>query len=187
MRKLRVFNHVSLDGYFADENGDMSWAHASDPEWNQFVNENASRGGAFVFGRITYEMMASFWPTKMALEQMPQVAETMNGRPKYVFSHTLPEATWQNTTLIKSDPPGAIRKLKAEPGPDLMIFGSGTIVSQLTAAGLIDEYQLVVHPIVLGSGRSLFEGVPNRLPLERRATRTFGNGNVLLRYERPAL
>src|SRR4051812_12305715 len=102
MRKLAVFNHVSLDGYFVDMHGDMSWAHqhAPDQEWDAFVAENARGGGALVFGRVTYELMASFWPTPAALEQLPAVAERMNAMPKVVFSRTLEQASWNNTTLL---------------------------------------------------------------------------------------
>jgi dihydrofolate reductase len=184
MRKLIVFNQVSLDGYFVDASGDMSWAHRNDPEWNAFASENASGGGELVFGRITYEMMAGFWPTPQALQMMPAVAEGMNTSPKIVFSTTLDAASWNNTRLIKGDIASQMRKLKAEAGPGMAILGSGSIVSQLAQAGLIDEYQLVINPIVLGAGRTMFEGVKEKLSLKLINTRTFGNGNVVLRYER---
>ena len=102
MRRLLVFNQVSLDGYFTDSKGDMSWAHKNDPEWNAWVQENAKGGGVLLFGRITYQMMASFWPTAVALETMPVVAERMNNLPKVVFSRTLDKASWQNTKLVKT-------------------------------------------------------------------------------------
>ena len=185
MRKLAVFNHVSLDGYFVDANGDMSWAKTDpqDPEWSAFVAENASGSGALVFGRITYEMMARFWPTPMAIEMMPAVAAGMNRMPKFVFSRTLHEATWSNTTLVKGDLVTAVRALKLESGPDMVILGSGSIVAQLAPAGLIDEYQVVVNPIVLGRGRTMFDGVAEQLPVTLTGTRAFGNGNVLLYYQ----
>ena len=185
MRKLVVFDHVSLDGYFVDAHGDMSFAHADpeDAEWNAFVAGNASGGGGrLLFGRVTYEMMASFWPTPMAMETMPVVAEGMNNLQKVVFSRTLKEASWTNTRLVTDDLPGEVRRLKEE-GEDMTILGSGSIVSQLTRHGLIDEYQLVVNPIVLGSGRTLFEGIEEKVRLKLTHTRTFGNGNVLLSYE----
>jgi dihydrofolate reductase len=183
MRKLIVFNQVSLDGYFVDAGGDMSWAHKDDPEWNAFASENASGGGELVFGRITYEMMASFWPTPQAMQMMPAVAEGMNKSPKIVFSRTLDEAPWNNTRLIKGDIAARMRKLKEEAGPGMAILGSGSIVSQLAQAGLIDEYQFVTNPIVLGGGRTMFEGVKEKLHLKLIDSRTFKNGNVLLRYE----
>ena len=182
MSKLIAFEQVSLDGYFVDANGDMSWAHKNDPEWNDFVAKNASGGGVLVFGRITYEMMASYWPTPMAAEQNPVVADAMSKHPKIVFSRTLDEVTWENTKLIKGDLADEIEKLKAVSDLDLVILGSGTIVSQLAQAGLIDEYQIIVNPIVLGSGRTLFEDVDHKLPLSLTSSRVFENGNVLLHY-----
>jgi dihydrofolate reductase len=185
MRKLIVFNHVSLDGYFVDGAGEMRWAHAQhqDAEWDAFVSGNASGGGMLVFGRITYELMASFWPTSFAIETMPVVAEGMNNLPKVVFSRMLAQASWNNTTLVKGDPAAEMRKMKQAPGEDMVILGSGRIVSQLAREGLIDEYQLVVNPIVLGKGRTMFEGVEESLRLKLTKTRAFGNGNVLLCYE----
>lgn len=185
MRKLIVFNHVSLDGYFTDANGDMTFAQNAtpDPEWDAFVAGNASGGGMFVFGRVTYELMASFWPTPLAAENMPDVAERMNNLPKVVFSRTLEEASWNNTKLVKSDLTGEIRRMKQEEGDGMVIFGSGTIIAQLAQEGLIDEYQVVVDPIALGNGRTMFDGMKEKLPLKLTKTRTFGNGNVLLCYE----
>ena len=182
MRKLGVYNSVSLDGYFTDKNNDMSWAHKNDPEWTSFVAGNASGGGVLVFGRITYEMMASHWPTARARQQNPEVADAMNALPKIVFSRSLDRAEWSNTTLVKDDIVGAMRKLKAQPGPDMVIMGSGTIVSQFTEAGLIDEYQIVVNAIVLGAGRTLFDGMKKRASLALQKTRSFKNGNVVLWY-----
>ena len=185
MRKLVVFNHVSLDGYFVDANGSMSWAKSDqmDAEWNAFVAENAKGDSPLLFGRITYELMASFWPTPMADQHDPVVAERMNKLPKVVFSRTLDQASWNNTKLVKGDLVAEIRKMKREPGEGFVILGSGSIVSQLAQAGLIDAYQVVVNPIVLGSGRTMFEGIKDRLNLKLTKTRTFGNGNVFLSYE----
>src|SRR5262245_15882666 len=127
MRKLMVFNHISLDGYFTDARGDMGFARNDQPdaEWDAFVAGNAGGQGTLVFGRITYELMASFWPTPMAAQNMPVVAQRMNSAPKIVFSRTLDQATWNNTRLVKDDLPGEIRRLKQEPGDNLIIFGSG--------------------------------------------------------------
>src|SRR5438876_10262863 len=123
MRKLVVFNNVSLDGYFTDTKGDMSWAHKQDAEWSAFAQENASGGGELVFGRITYELMASFWPTPLAAQSNPIVAQRMNSLPKVVFSRTLAKASWNNTRLISGDLAAEVRKLKRETGPDLVIMG----------------------------------------------------------------
>jgi dihydrofolate reductase len=183
MRKLSVFNNVSLDGYFTDAHGDMSWAHKQDPEWQTFAAENASGGGMLVLGRITYEMMAGFWPTPEASKTMPVVAEKMNKMPKIVFSKTLKEAAWENTEAIRADIVAKVRKVKESQGPNMVILGSGTIVSQLTQARLIDDYQIVVVPLVLGGGRTMFEGVRDKLNLKLQKSRAFGNGNVVLWYK----
>ena len=185
MRKLKVFNHVTLDGYIADAKGDMSWAHRreQDPEWNGFVAENASGSSAFLFGRITYELMASYWPTKAALASDPFVAKRMNETPKFVFSRSLKQASWQNTTLYSGDLAENTRKLKSAAGPDIVIFGSGSVVAQLAQEGLVDEFQIVLNPTALGAGRTMFAGVQKRLTLRHTKTRTFANGNVVLCYE----
>ena len=183
MRSLIVFNHVSLDGYFVDKKGDMRWAHRQDPEWNEFVAGNARGGGVLLFGRVTYEMMASYWPTPLAAQNSPAVAEHMNNLQKVVFSRTLDKASWNNTKLVKGDLAMEVRKMKQESGQGLVIMGSGTIVSQLAQEGLIEEFQIVVCPIVIGSGRSLFEGVTEKLNLKLTKSRTFGNGNVYTCYE----
>jgi len=179
MRKLRVFNNISLDGYFTDKNNDMSWAHTNDPEWNEFTAQNAKGEAELLFGRVTYDMMASFWPTPMALENFPQVAKAMNRMTKYVFSKSRDKLDWENSKLMKGDLVAEVKKLKSESGPDIMIFGSGTIISQLTDDGLIDEYQIVVHPIVLGKGRTMFDGVKNNLRLKRTKSMEFKNGNLM--------
>ena len=183
MRRLSAFEQVSLDGFFTDAKGDMSWAHKQDPEWNEFAASNAKGGGALLFGRVTYEMMAAFWPTAAAKERMPVVAEGMNNLPKVVFSRTLKEASWKNARLVKGDMVAEVRRMKDEPGPDMVILGSGSIVSQLAQAGLIDELQIVVNPIVLGKGRTLFATVDRKIGLKRTQARPFGNGNVVLSYE----
>jgi dihydrofolate reductase len=182
MQSLIAFVTTSLDGYFADGAGDMSWAHKSDPEWLEFVSSNASQGGTLLFGRVTYELMIRYWPTPMAKQQNSVVADGMNSASKIVFSRTLREATWQNTTLLKSDLPGEIHKLKQQSGKGICILGSGTIVTQLAEARLIDELQIVVSPIVLGKGKTPFETLKQRLPLKLLKTRPFTNGNVIHYY-----
>jgi dihydrofolate reductase len=185
MSRLIVFNHVSLDGYFADAKGDMSFARKDnqDAEWNAFVAGNAAGGGMLLFGRITYELMSGFWPTPIAATSMPVVAERMNGLPKVVFSRTLHRASWNNTRLVAGDLLGEVRAMKQESADDMAILGSGSIVSQLTQHGLIDEYQIVVNPVALGKGRTLFDGLREHVSLKLTNSRTFGNGNVLLCYE----
>ncbi|HXU80759.1 MAG TPA: dihydrofolate reductase family protein [Polyangia bacterium] len=183
MRTLTVFNSVSIDGYFTDDKGDMSWAHRSDPEWMAFSSENAGGGGELLFGRVTYELMRSHWPTAQAAKDAPKVAEGMNRLPKVVFSRTLEKADWQNTRVVKGDLVAAVRRLKEEEGPPLVLMGSGTIVSQLTRARLVDEYQVVLVPIVVGRGRTMFEGIEGKVNLKLKKSRPFKNGNVVLWYE----
>jgi dihydrofolate reductase len=184
MRRILSFMNVSLDGYFADSKSDISWAHlrGHDPEWNSFVEENARGGGLLLFGRVTYDMMKSYWPTEMAAQQNPVVAQRMNEAPKLVASRTLKKSDWQSTQVINGDFVEEIKKLKESPGEDIAILGSGSIVSQLTDAGLIDTYQVVVHPTVLGAGKSLFGGVNGPRMLQLGRTRQFGNGNMFLEY-----
>jgi dihydrofolate reductase len=182
MRKVHVFDNVSLDGFFTDASGDMSWAHKHDEEWNAFASGNASGTSLLLFGRVTYEMMAAFWPTPDAARMLPEVARGMNAAPKLVCSRTLDAVSWQNTSLLKGDLAGEVRTLKQQGGPDIVILGSGSIVSQLTEARLIDEYQVVVNPIVLGRGRTLFETVRGHVPLALEKTRTFKNGNAVMWY-----
>lgn len=182
MRKIHVFENVTLDGYFTDDTNDMSWAHKQDEEFNEFTSSNARGDAELLFGRVTYEMMAAFWPTAEAARMLPDVAAGMNRMRKYVFSRSLDTATWQNTTLLNGDPVAEATRLKREPGPDLVVMGSGSIVSQLTQARLIDEYQIVLNPLVLGRGRTLFETVKETMALRLDRTRTFKNGNVVLWY-----
>ena len=114
---------------------------------------------------------------------MPAVAEGMNRLQKYVFSRTLKAVTWQNTTLLRGELVSEVRRLKGEPGSGIVILGSGSLVAQLAPAGLIDEIQIVVIPTVLGSGRTMFEGMTQPVPLRLKSSRAFKNGNVVLSYE----
>jgi dihydrofolate reductase len=185
MGKLMVFTSISLDGYFVDLNGEPPVASnpAADAEWEAFVNGNASGNGSLVFGRVTYDLMASFWPTPSAAQSNPVLAERMNAYRKVVFSRTMDRAAWVNTRLVKEDLPGEIRRMKKEDSRGMVILGSGSIVAQLTEQALIDEYQFIVVPIVLGKGRSMFAGIKEKLPLKLNQTRSFANGNVWLSYE----
>jgi dihydrofolate reductase len=183
---LTVFNNVTADGFFAGESGDISWFKGQmDAEFSAFVAENATGGGQLLFGRITYDLMASYWPTPFAAENDPVIARHMNGLSKVVFSRTLTAATWQNTKLVSGDLVmgglvGEVRRMKEGDGPGMTILGSGSIVAQLAQAGLIDEYQFVVNPVVIGTGMNMF-AAPLRMRLLK--TRSFGNGNVVLWYE----
>jgi dihydrofolate reductase len=183
MRTLRSYTSISLDGFFTDAKNDMSWAHKRDDEWNAFTSSNARGDAALLFGRVTYEMMRAFWPTPQAAQQMPEVAAGMNRMPKYVVSRTLDAADWQNTTLLKGDLVKEIRALKSTDGPDVVILGSGSIVSQLTEARLIDEYQLVLTTVALGKGRTPFHTLDDRRTFALKKSKSFTNGNVVLWYE----
>lgn len=184
MRKLTVFNHVSLDGYFTDKDSSLNWVHMeNDPEFDQFVQGNAQSGGELIFGRITYQMMASYWPTPMALEQNPIVAERINALQKVVFSRTLDLVSWQNTRLVKDNLTDKVLAMKQSDGKDLVIMGSGSLVSQLSQAHLIDEYQLVVNPVALGNGRTMFDGMMEKIQLKLTDSRVFNNGNIVLTYK----
>jgi dihydrofolate reductase len=183
-RKVSAFMQISLDGYYCDPHGDMSFAHKppDDAEWHEFVAGNAGGGGMLLFGRTTYEMMAAWWPTPMAAKAMPEVAASMNAMPKVVFSRTLRSADWTNTRVVKDDLVRTVRRMKDETGPDMAILGSGSIVTQLAGAGLIDTFQVVVNPVALGAGKSLFSGLGKPLDLVLTNTRVFGNGSVVLWY-----
>jgi dihydrofolate reductase len=183
MARLFVFNSVTLDGYFTDASGNMNWAHKNDPEWLDFTISNAQGNATLLFGRVTYQLMASFWPTPAALQQMPDVAKRMNSANRVVFSRTLDKAEWSNTQLVKSGLIDEVQRLKRESLEDILIMGSGTIIAQLAPHGLIDEFQIVLNPIALGSGRTMFEGIDKQVGMRRTKSRTFENGNVVLWYE----
>jgi len=187
MRKVSVFESVTVNGYFTGPDGDLSWAYAQpeDPEFAEFTQGNASTPGVLLFGRVTYQMMEGFWPTPAAAQTDPIVAKGMNEAEKIVFSRTLKQVNWVNTTLFHEDPSSVVRKLKQQTGKDLVVLGSGTIVTQLANAGLVDEYQLVVKPVALGRGRPLFEGVTAPLSLRLTSSRAFKSGSVVLDYVRP--
>jgi dihydrofolate reductase len=180
MRKLRVFESISVDGYFTDARGDMGFAHAGrqDPEFAAWVSGNASGGGELLFGRKTYQMMEAFWPTPLAAEQMPAVARGMNAARKHVASRTI-TPTWNNTHLLSGDLVEAVRALKASDGPGITLLGSGSVAAQLGEAALVDEYQFVIVPVALGGGRTVFsQGRLLRL-VEQRG---FSCGNVVVTY-----
>lgn len=182
MRRLTLFNLMSLDGYVAGVNGDITW-HKVDNEFQELAIAASSSGNTLLFGRVTYELMAGFWPTPEAMQADPLVAAGMNRSEKIVFSRTLQRADWNNTRLVKDDLLGEVRRLKRGDGRDLTVLGSGSVVAQLAAAGLIDAYDILLNPVVLGRGKTMFEGVPDRIELKLVSLRKFGNGNLLLKYE----
>lgn len=179
-RKLRVFESISVDGYFADADNGMDWAHfgRDDAEFADWVGARANSGGELLFGRRTYEMMAAFWPTAAAAAHMPNVARGMNAARKYVVSRTL-QPTWNNTQRLRGELIASVRRLRATAGPDITILGSGSVAAQLGAAGLVDEYLFVIIPVVLGKGKTVFE---TSRPLRLVSHRIFHCGNVALGY-----
>jgi dihydrofolate reductase len=182
---LGMFNNISLDGYFSGPGGELDWAHrsAADPEFDAFVAGNASGGGTLLLGRKTYDLMVQWWPTPQAMATMPEVAAGMNRMSKVVASRTMQRAEWSNTTVLRGELIEEVRRMKAESGAGMTILGSGSLVAQLAPAGLIDELQIVVVPVVLGKGRTMFEGVGAALDLRLVRSRVFPQGKVLLVYQ----
>lgn len=165
MRKVIVSMMVTLDGFFEGPNGEINW-HNVDEEFNEFAVEQLNSVDVLLFGRKTYELMASYWPTPAAATDDPIVADMMNRSPKIVFSRTLSSADWQNTRLVKENIAEEISRLKQLPGKDMVIFGSGSIVSAFTQLGLIDGSRIIVNPVVLGNGKPLFKGIHSKLDLK---------------------
>ena len=173
-----MFNMVSLDGFFEGPGHDITW-HTVDEEFNDFAIKQIDNVDAIMFGRVTYELMVSYWPTKEALKDDPAVAKLMNEMPKFVVSGTMTGASWSNTRLISRDVDSEIRRLKQLPGKDLIIFGSATLCSSLIKSKLIDEFRIMISPTLLLKGTPLFR---DQISIKLRESRTFGNGNVLLTY-----
>lgn len=185
MRRIVVFDRVSADGFFSSLDGRLDWV-VPDEELDRAGAEAMPNADTILFGRRTYDMFESFWPhaTDDADPVRRAMARWINDATKLVFSRSRKDVSWQNSRLLHALDPRAIEALKKERGKDMMLFGSGSIVSQLTQHGLIDEYQLVVNPILLGSGRTLLAGVSKTTRLELAQARPSSAGNVLLRYVR---
>jgi dihydrofolate reductase len=182
MRKVIAAEHVTLDGLFAGPNGEIDWFKPPNKEMAKYAINQLGITDTILFGRVTYEMMASYWPSASAPTEDPILIDWMNNLPKIVFSKTLKKAEWKNSRLIKDNIAEEIQKMKRQPGKDMVILGSGSIVSAFTDLGLIDEYQLFVNPIVLGKGKPLFKELNDRHKLKLTNTKTFSNGVVLLHY-----
>ena len=181
MRKIFLFMLVTLDGYYEGPNGDISW-HNVDEEFNEFAVQQTSEVDTLLFGRKTYEVMASYWPTEAAISDDPAIAGLMNSLPKIVISTTLDAADWHNSRLVKENVAEEISKLKQGPGKEIAIFGSSDLAVSLAEMGLVDEYRIMVNPVILGEGKPLFKGA-DKLSLKLIKTRTFKSGNVLLYYQ----
>ena len=182
MRKVIFFNLTSLDGYFEGPDRDITW-HNADEEFNEFAIQQTGEFGALLFGRVTYELMVSYWPTEAAKRDDPSIAGLMNSLPKVVFSKTLENVEWENTKLVKDNFVAEVLKLKQQPGKDIAIFGSSDLAVTLIEHNLIDEFRIIVNPIVLGEGKPILQGIKTRLNLKLLKARTFRSGNVLLYYE----
>jgi dihydrofolate reductase len=189
LNKITVFNYLSLDGHYCGPNGETGWFQdiRADEEWSRFSQLNAGMGDTLLLGRRTYEMMRSFWPTPEAQELDPGMAKEMNGSPKVVFSKSLKESgegpRWKNVKILPEIKKDEILNLKAAAAGDLVVLGSGSVVQQLAALGLIEVFSLVLVPRVLGKGRPFFASV-GEARLELLEERSFKNGIVFLRYGR---
>jgi dihydrofolate reductase len=185
MRKVIVSNLISLDGYFAGPAGEIDWfANIADKEFEDYAVGLMGRVDTMIFGRSTYELMESYWPTATSATDDPRIIEAMNNYQKVVFSRTMKSVKWKNTTLISRDAAPEIAHLKAQPGKDMVIYGSGSLVASLTQHGLIDDYRIFVSPLVLGQGKTLFSNQGERVHLRLQEARAFSSGLALLHYER---
>ena len=184
MSKLNSFTFITLNGFYKGQNEDTSW-HQHGGEAAEYANSASQGDSILLFGRKTYEMMYSFWPTPMASESFPMVAKKMNAAKKIVCSDTLKKADWQNTTIIKGDIIEQIKQLKKTTDNGITILGSGSLIAQLSDARLIDQYTIMLDPVVLGKGTPLFEGIKNKLDLKLTSSQTFKKDGILvLNYER---
>jgi dihydrofolate reductase len=196
MRRIVAFDHVSADGYFTTGEGPLDWV-VQEPELER-LGDRLSGTGTILFGRRTYDMFESFWPHALDDDttapnphargqrspEMRAMAVWINEAHKLVWSRTRKELTWKNSRALGEFDPGAVEALKKEPGGDMMVFGSGTIVSLLTAHALVDEYEFVVSPVLLGRGRPLLSGLARATRVELLEARSYPSGNVRLRYGR---
>jgi dihydrofolate reductase len=181
VRKMFSFMMTSADGYHADPGEALGW-HNVDQEFSQFALAQLREAGTLVFGRVTYEGMAAFWPTPAAEQSDPDVAKAMNTTPKIVISRTLAQVTWAGTQVISTGIEEELAKLKQQPGKDIVIPGSSTLTASLLQTGLLDELRIMVNPVILGQGRSLFAGA-DLTSLKLLKTQQFTSGNVLLYYQ----
>lgn len=183
MRKLVAFEMISLDGYYEGVDHDISW-HTDDAERARFAAELLDEADNVLFGRVTYELLAGFWPTPEGEKTDPVIAEKLNRADKIVVSTTLDSPKWANTRLLSGNVATEIARLKEQPGKDLVILGSAKLTVSLIEMGLLDELQVVVSPVGLGTGRSLLEGLSHRIDLALVEARPFAS-DVLLRYSLP--
>jgi dihydrofolate reductase len=185
MRKVIASIFVSLDGLVVGQSEDMGWVRDNfNDEMGKYAGNLQASMGAILLGRVTYQIMVNAWP--LWTEETAPGAERMNNVPKIVFSRTLDKVEWgkyDNARLVKNNAAEEISKLKQQPGKDMVIYGSANLVQNFTQLGLIDEYQLLVHPVLLGNGKPLFKNMAKPMNLKLIRTDTFKNGVVVLYYE----
>ncbi len=186
MRRVILMMSLSLDGFFEGPAHELDW-HLVDDELHGHFNEQLRPMGAFLHGRVTYELMAEFWPTAdqdpSSTGPMVEFSRIWRDMPKIVYSRTL-EAADSNTTIVRDVIAEEVMALKSQPGGDLAL-GGANLAATFMALDLIDEYRLYVHPVVIGRGKSLFQASDTKIDLRLVETRTFRSGVVLLRYARP--
>ncbi|AZN98332.1 dihydrofolate reductase [Mesorhizobium sp. M9A.F.Ca.ET.002.03.1.2] len=176
MRKLIIWNMVTVDGFFEGPDRDISW-FVFEEELENYIRETQEKADTLIFGRLTYELMAAYWPSEQGW-----IADFMNKIEKVVFSRTLKSADWNNTKLFNANVAKEVSKLKTRDGGDIFVFGSADLTATLMEHGLIDEYHLGINPVILGRGTPLFKGGPNRIPLKHLETRALKSGVVILHY-----
>ena len=179
MKKIFVFTNVSLDGYFEAPGHDIS-GFKNDPE--AMAPNPGKEVDTILLGHRTFEMM-KFWSTPQAAETAPEIAKFFNENLKVIVSHNSFDPGWNNSKVISIDVAGEIKKLKAQPGKNIIMFGSNTLCVSLMQEGLIDEFQIIVNPVAFGEGTPLFKGLPKKAELKLMETRKFKSGAVLLTYE----
>ncbi|HMI08644.1 MAG TPA: dihydrofolate reductase family protein [Flavobacterium sp.] len=182
MKKLILFNMVTADGYFEDSNGSVDWHHA-DAEFNEFAIRQLNENGPLLFGRKTFAMMQDYWTSVAAFENNPVVAAIMRDKFKLVVSETIDNSTWENTAFIGNDLFESVIRLKQQSDKDILMFGSATLAFSFRELGLIDEYRILVNPILIGCGKPLFRQSDERLPMKLVHVQQFDSGNILLNYE----
>ena len=182
MRKIFAFLMTTLDGYYEGPDQEFDF-WVTDEEFDEFSVEQLDEVDTLLFGRVTYEGMAAYWPTSAAEEDDPRVTQRMNSISKIVVSRSLDKAEWANTRVVKGDIAEDLAKLKRQPGKDIAIFGSSDLTVSLLRMGLVDEVRIMVNPVVLGDGKSLFTTAGERIGLKLLRSRPFRSGNVLLYYE----
>ena len=184
MRKVIASPFVTLDGFIAGPQGEIDWNEPYfDEEMARYVGEQFASVDTLLFGRGTYQLFVQYWPTQ-GVKDDPVFAKKMNTLLKIVFSTTLETVTWNNARLVKENVAGEIQSLKRQEGKNIVIDGSPGLIHSLTRLGLIDEYRLRVHPVVLGSGVPLFKDLKGRMPLQLIDSQTFHSGVVILHYQR---